>query len=106
VGYHLVKTDNAKNLLSKENFAKLQDLKGEGTVPLWWSEERVVTVSLLRQVKDEFGRRGTWNHTILIPALDYVAATDPVSLLEQYFMEPTDKPPRTLKPLKVEKNNE
>jgi hypothetical protein len=54
-------------------------------------DKPVLAVSRVHPVKDEYGRKGVWNHTILIDFNDYLQLTQPQSLFSPYFIRALDE---------------
>lgn len=62
--------------------------------------EGLVAISFVKQVKDEYNREGTYNHTILVSVKDYLDSHPP-TLFEPYFIKHLDKLVDTLEPLEM-----
>jgi len=101
-GYKLAKSPGAEKLLSEDNFqvvCHIGDKMAEPTqVQMWFPTENVYALSLIEPTNDKFGRRGTWNHTILIKLGDFLP-----SLMSQFLIHKTEKLPKKLEPIKVER---
>jgi hypothetical protein len=53
---------------SKDHLLKLgADLAGETIVQTTLCKDKLIAFSYLKPTRDEFGRQGVWNHTILVP---------------------------------------
>lgn len=105
--YRLIKSPDAEKLLSEENFSRLCHLTDKIQKPeeqaQWFPDENVLAISFLRPTTDEYGRKGGWNHTILIKVVDYCVLTDPVALFRRHFIREFGNPPEMLQPLQVGK---
>jgi len=64
---------------------------------------RVVAVTYIKPVKDEYHRRDVWNHTILIRYRDYFEdrEPEPAKLVAAHFISPSSKQPVDLEPIKI-----
>jgi len=62
--------------------------------------EKMMAVSYLKPTVDELGRKGVWNHTVLIPCVDISKAL--AALLDPLFIKSLQEAPKTnLEPLDV-----
>lgn len=75
VGLKLVKTKGVDNLVNSEVLNMLcrlgNGIKKAMRALMWLPESRVVCISLLEPRTDQYNRKVTWNHTILVPAQEY-----------------------------------
>lgn len=101
VGYRLVKSTHLDDILTEESLHYLCALDGPGVIQTWLPKDQAVAVSYLSYTLDEYARRNMWNHTIVIPILDYMNIHSP-DLFEPFFVRETDEPPQNLKPLRID----
>ena len=105
VGYKLLKTDGVSKQVCDATLHYLQNVgahvKSEAYIQVYWPNENVLSVSLVKPVTDEFGREGVWNHTILVPIGAYLQFTQPSRLLSAHFIHGLDDPSITLHPIVV-----
>lgn len=99
-GYKLIKSRGINTLLSSENMALLRSLGNnihkEQCFRVYFPNNDVFAISFLRPTVDRFGRKGSWNHTILIP-------TDALTtLLHPHFIHNLDAPPISLEPIMID----
>ncbi len=99
VGIHTVHSPHVTDLVSTRTLQYLYDLTQSQQLLL--PHDQVIAISQVHEVKDEFGRTGYRNHTILIPFDDYCALTQPKRYVEQHFLQDLTQPPSTLKTLDV-----
>lgn len=103
-GYRLIKSRGVDKLLSNRQLQYLCHI-GDGV-----SEEAVVqirlgdilSISVVRPVKDTYGRSGVWNHTILMDMNAYLVLSQPSSFLTPYFIRSLDRPVERLDVLQIE----
>lgn len=91
VGYRTVATLGTPQILTRDSYSYLQNMMGDNTRQTLLGEG-YVAVTKLTPTKDEYGRDTTWNHTILIPARDYLTlAWDHAvnTVVESHFIPPT-----------------
>lgn len=99
VGIRLVKSPGVDQILSRKSLTYLLRLDGESPIQTL-TPENYVAVTYLRNDKDEYDRRTTWNHTILVPMRDFFTLNPP-TMFNPYFISELSEPPVSLKPLKV-----
>jgi hypothetical protein len=97
-GYVLDKTNGVDSLLKRKTLRELCALNE--SKQQWCPTEQVVACTHVEPVEDEFGRAGVWNHTILMTISDYLTYTQPVRLMEPYFLKRQEKP-TGLEPLQI-----
>lgn len=100
VGYRTIKTKNVRQILADKTFNELCQMRGSGVTQTLLHRERYVAVSYLGYTLDEWGRRNTWNHTILIPMEDYFKLHPP-TLFEVFFIRENGVAPESLEPLRI-----
>ena len=105
VGIKLVKTPNLWRLINSTTMQFLQHLgdhvQDATTVQMWFADLKLVTVSYLKPVTDQHGRKGVWNHTILISIDDYLQISQPSTLLSPHLIRSLAAPPQQLTPIQV-----
>jgi hypothetical protein len=105
IGYRLIATPRLPHLICASTFTTLKNLgmhaDSKVTFQIYWEAERVISVSTVRPMTDVHGRKGVWNHTILISLDDYLKLTQPHTILAPFSIAPLNDPPRTLSPLVV-----
>jgi len=105
-GYQFVKSPKAEKLLSEENFLKLlhigDNITQACTIPQWFPTEDILTFSHIIPVSDEHGRKGVWNHTIMIRFYDFYNLLQPEPIFDKHFISKVDRLPKSLEPLQVE----
>jgi hypothetical protein len=99
-GIKLIKSPGLNELLNGELIDYLCKLERDKEI-LW--PNGVITVSRVHPAHDEHGRDGVWNHTIALRLMDFLAHVQPNKILSDMFIDGLEKPPKMLKPLKVEK---
>lgn len=99
--YHYIKSHGVNQLLSDVNLQYLRQKRSNPKEPYWLPTEQVVAIQLIDQVKDDYGRIGVWNHTLLIPIDEYIRLTNPYKLFSKHFLKKGDIP-ETLKPITLE----
>ena len=108
-GYRLIKSAGVDGLVDDDNLYFLCHI-GDNTpepvtIQLRLPNEDLLAVSHVAPTEDEYGRRGVWNHTILIKLNDYLQLTQPSTMLQPYFINQTKEPPYELNPLTIKKEN-
>lgn len=83
VGYRLIKTPRLDKILSDNSRHYLCRLDGVTPTQTFLPEEQMVAISYFDYTLDEYNRRNTWNHTILIHLEKYLKL-DPEHVAE-YF---------------------
>ena len=101
VGYRTIKTKHVHEVLTDQSFHELCQLRGSGIQQTLLHRERYVAVTYLGYTLDEWGRRNTWNHTILIPVEDYFSLHPP-TLFDACFIREGDVVPEKLEPLRID----
>ncbi len=100
LGIKLYKSPLVDTLLNRQAVERLchigDKLESDAIIPQWWPVQQVISISKIHPVVDELGRKGVWNHTILIRIEDFFYLANPVTFLAQHFLNPTDKPPSKL----------
>lgn len=61
-------------------------------------------VSYIEPVRDEYNRKGVWNHTIIVNLKDYFNYTQPIELFAKSFIRYSESPPKKLSTLTVKEN--
>lgn len=106
-GIRLKQTSKVDKMLSEQNLRRLYELgnriRKEQIKYLYFPDEQVISASFLKPVQDEHGRRGSYNHTILVPLNDYFSIAPPADMFADSFIKDLKAPPDTLKPLEVKK---
>jgi len=73
-GYKLIKSRGLSTHVSTDNLYFLRSLGNniyeETCLQVYFPKERVFAVSYLKPTTDTYGRRGVWNHTIIVPSND------------------------------------
>jgi hypothetical protein len=111
-GYKLHATPNLKKLLNDDNLKYLCHIgdktKQETVVQVWFPTENLLSVSSIHQTSDKYGRKGIWNHTILVSAEDYFQLTQPSTIFKPYFLKelPAELPLTAIQIGKEETKNE
>ena len=109
-GYKLYKSPLVDKLLNEKSIYQLchigDKLEGNAVIQLWWPTEHVISVSnIVPMQKDQYNRKGVWNHTILLRIEDYFQLAKPAGLLAPFLLSPFSEAPKTpLKPLEVNVN--
>jgi len=104
-GTRLTQSSNVDKMLNEQSLRQIygltHNLKEETIQCLWFPDEQVITASFLKPVVDEHGRKGSYNHTILLTLNDYFKLAPPSLILEKHFIKNQTVPPDMLKPLEV-----
>lgn len=61
-------------------------------------------VSYIEPVRDEYNRKGVWNHTIIVNLKEYFNSTAPITMFANKFFTYTVNPPKQLPTLTVKEN--
>jgi hypothetical protein len=119
-GYQLLKTPLVDQLLTRQHFQELLHIGNYDTKEslhrtyfpqeqvlalhrTYFPQEQVLAYSLCIPRMDSYGRKGVWNHTLLLTFKDYLDMTDPQGtdtpppLHTMFIREPID--PRQFHPL-------
>ena len=103
-GYVFTFTDGLNELTTQKMLDKLKSLTQDDQM-LWPPQhpggDHIISCTHIQQAKDEFNRTGTFNHTIIMQLTDYLALTNPLRILDGYFMQRPDEPPATLEPIMI-----
>lgn len=99
-GYRLIKSPDVDKWISEKSLQYLLRLDGMEPAQTLLPNG-VIAITYFDTVMDEMRRAGHWNHTILLWAWDYFKLHPP-DLFMPHFMKPTEDPPKTLKPIKIE----
>ncbi len=97
-GIKLTKSQGTNQLLTGDIIQYLTSQTQPGITQNLWPNG-TVTVTKITDVKDEYGRRGVWNHTVAFKLTDYLAEAQPWRLVG--FTDPLKEPPLKLDVLKV-----
>lgn len=106
-GYKCLKSPLVDKLLNQKSIYQLchigDKLEGNAVIQLWWPSEHVISVSnIVPMQKDQYNRKGVWNHTILLKIEDYFQLAKPSNLLADSLLSPMNEAPKgPLKPLEV-----
>ena len=95
VGYQLIKSANIDKILTKKSLNHLTHLDCSTQT---WLPEGYIAITHIQHNKDEYERKVTWNHTILIRVEDYFKLHPP-TFFEPFFIKKLDKPIEQLEPL-------
>ena len=105
IGYKLIKTRNVVRILGDRNVSYLAHLgdrlDGDAYIQIWWPTEKAVTVSYVSPRHDEYGRKGVWNHTIILPIHDFLRLSQPATMLKAHFLPRLDVPPTSLSQIQI-----
>lgn len=104
VGYKTIQTSNVDNLITEQNLDRLKTLKASSQTHVHWLEtEKIVALSQVHLTHDEYGRKGVWNHTILLNITDYISYTQtrPAQTLDTYFLKALPSPKTKLEPIQI-----
>jgi hypothetical protein len=108
-GIQLYKSKGLTKLVNDDNLQFLCHV-GDNAVEetyfqIWLpGDNPVLAVSKVHPAKDEYGRNGVWNHTIVIDINDYVKLTQPHNLFASHFIKALDDSAdySTLQPILIE----
>jgi len=114
-GSTLLKSEKVDELLSPRSWTRLRTQGGDMELELkktqsdhlmtrtiLW-EDSVVAYSYLKPTRDEYGRPGVFNHTILVRFETLIDLLDPVTKIRPLFAVNLEKPPADpLPPLVVD----
>ncbi len=64
--------------------------------------EHFGAVSYIEPIRDEYNRKGVWNHTIIVNLKEYFESTAPTELLAKSFIRYSANPPKKLEPITLE----
>jgi len=95
VGYRLIKSANVDKILTKKSLNHLTHLDSSNQT---WLPEGYIAVTYIRHGKDEYERKVTWNHTILVRVQDYFKLHPP-TLFKPHIITKMEQPPTTLEPI-------
>jgi len=104
LGYKTLKTGRLDVILTTNNLYNLQRLPERSQTYVHWLEtEQLVAFSKVRGARDEYDRKGVWNHTLLIHINDYLAYTQtrPAETLDAYFLRELPSPSTRLEPIQI-----
>jgi len=99
-GIKLLPSPSLKELLNGDIIDYLCKLEKPKEYSNLWPNG-VITITKVSKVQDEFGRNGVWNSTIAMRLMDYLAFTEPLELLKDYFVERLEKPEK-LEPIRID----
>lgn len=88
--------------MSKESQAQLRRLSPDGREREAYTildKERLIAFSYLKPVIDKYGREGFWNHTILVPIIDYIESSKAIEKFRPFFIKNMKNPVQPLKPI-------
>ena len=95
MGYKLSQSPGLNLILSDRNLDFLCHIGDKATQPVYmqahFPREQLLSISYIRPNKDDYGRKGVWNHTIIFSLKGYQNLLQ--SLLEKYFIRDAGKPP-------------
>lgn len=104
--YNYITSDALLKVLGQESLEYLRRLggnvQGETVAVTPLCRDKLLAISFLKPTRDEMGRPGVWNHTILLPCSNVYSSLDLPTLLADKFIRQTDgtlKPP--LPPISV-----
>lgn len=100
--YTFIKSHGVNQLISDVNIQYLRQKLQQPKDPYWLPTEQAVAIQLIDEVKDDYGRTGVWNHTLLIPIDEYIRLTNPYALFSKYFFKKDGEVPIRLEPIEVE----
>lgn len=104
-GYKLLKSLGVTSLISSDTLRDLcligEQVSSETIMEMWWHKEKVVTISFIRPTQDKDNRKGSWNHTIIIPIMDYLKLTQPKTIFAPYFIKELTEPPESLESITI-----
>jgi len=106
-GYKWFKSPFVDKLLNAKSLYQLchigDKLEGNAVIQLWWPTEHVISVSnIVPMMRDQYNRKGVWNHTVLLKIEDYFQLAKPSNLLANSLLSPMNEAPTgQLKPLEV-----
>lgn len=104
-GYKLLRSPGLDKVLSKRNLSYLCHISDrreeEATIQIWFPDEKILSISSIHPVADQYGRHGLWNHTIIISIDDYIQLTQPSNIFKPYFISKLPDPNTALKPLLI-----
>lgn len=69
-------------------------------------KSKAFALSFLKPTVDEYGRRGVWNHTILVPCGQILKGLRVEEVFSPFFIKEGDGVKAPLKPLQVEVNSD
>ncbi len=64
---------------------------------LW--DDQLVAYSYLKPTRDEYGRAGIYNHTILVPIQHFIDDCDAATKIAPHFLRDLEQPPKNPLPL-------
>jgi len=104
LGWRIIKSPKIYQLSENSLKEILQpiNIEAETRICRFLEDEHLVAISYLKPQQDEYGRKGVWNSTLLIPIRDYLIKTDALKLAEPYFMKECGTPPKSLESIKIE----
>ena len=104
VGYKTLQTSRVDKLLTEQNFERLKRLPAADVVYVHWLDtENIVAITQVREAKDEFNRKGIWNHTILVPITEYLSytSTQPASHITDSLFQKLPLAHAVLEPIEI-----
>lgn len=95
--YTFLKSPGLNQLLSDVNIQYLRQKRLNNGEPYWLPTEQVVAIQYIKEVKDDSGRVGVWNSTLLFPIDEYIRETYPYKRFSRFFIKREEDTPLTLK---------
>jgi len=68
---------------------------------MWFPDQDIITVTYIQNATDSYGRKGVWNHTIIIEITEYLEHASLKEMFADYARDRTREPPAQLDSLTI-----